>query len=117
MMSSAISRGLCCMALLATAARAQNVSAGARALVVSDTLPVYAAMSASSVLKTTLQKGDAVTIGVVLFGDDVTWCAVSKTGETRRLGFVSCEFLEPDRSSAPPPGAQTKPKPVTVREI
>ena len=118
MRSSAISRGLC-LALLATAARAQTVAAGARALVNSDTLPVYNSMSTSSAVKATLTRGDAVTIGLVLFGDDVTWCAVSKTGDNKRLGYASCEFLEPERPStaAPPAAPQPKSKPITIREV
>src|SRR5881394_272858 len=91
--SSAISRGLC-LALLATSAQAQTVAAGARAVVNSDKLPVYNSMSVTSPVKATLGRGEAVTIGLVLFGDDVTWCAVSKTGDNKRLGYVSCEFLE-----------------------
>jgi len=116
--SSAISRGLC-MALLATSARAQNVAAGARAVVNGDTLPVYASMSTSSAVKATLSRGDAVTIGLVLFGDDTTWCAVSKSGETRRLGYAACEFLEQERSTSPGPVNTTPapaPKKFVVRE-
>src|SRR5437764_11113233 len=110
-------QGLALGLLVAAVGRGQTVGAGARAVVASDTLPVYSAMSASSVVKTTLQRGDAVVIGLVLFGDDITWCAVSKGGETRRLGFVSCEFLEQDRgqaSSAPPP--KPPQPPITIRE-
>jgi hypothetical protein len=47
-----------------------------------------------------------------LFETDVTWCAISKPGETKRLGFASCEFLEPDRaSSAPTPAPVVVPAP------
>src|SRR6185503_12292915 len=102
--SAAISQGFC-LALLATTAQAQTVAAGARAVVSSDSLPVYNSMSTSSAVKATLTRGDAVTIGLVLFGDDVTWCAISKTGETRRLGYASCEFLEPERTAAATPAA------------
>jgi hypothetical protein len=117
MRSSAISRGLC-LVLLATAARAQTVAAGARAVVNSDTLPVYNSMSTSSAVKATLTRGDAVTIGLVLFGDDVTWCAISKTGDNKRLGYASCEFLEQERpATAAPPPEQPKPKPITIREV
>jgi hypothetical protein len=117
------------LALLAAAAQAQTVAAGARAKVGTDTLPVYAKMSQSGDVLVTLKRGDMVTIGLVLFDSDVTWCAISKAGETKRLGFASCEFLEPDRSSAapeppglapppssPPPAPLPKPKPVTIRE-
>ena len=46
-----------------------------------------------------------------------------RAGETKRLGFASCEFLEPDRSSkaveppglTPPPDPLPRPKPV-IRE-
>src|SRR5258708_4986296 len=117
MRSSAISRGLC-LALLASAAQAQTVAAGARAVVNSDSLPLYNSISTSSAVKATLTRGDAVTIGLVLFGDDVTWCAISKTGDTRRLGYASCEFLEPERPAAAPPAApQPKSKPITIREV
>jgi hypothetical protein len=118
MRSSAISRGLC-LALLATAARAQTVAAGARAIVNTDTLPVYTAMSVSSAVKATLARGDSVSIGLVLFGDDITWCAISKTGETRRLGFASCEFLEADRSaaSAPTDAPRAPLRPISIREV
>src|SRR5437016_9201427 len=112
---SSVWRGLA-LALLATTARGQTVAAGARAVVASDTLPVYTAMSASSVVKATLQRGEQLTIGLVLFGDDITWCAVSRTGETRRLGFASCEFLEPDRGPASPAAAKPKPQPITIRD-
>jgi hypothetical protein len=107
-----------CLAL-----QAQTVAAGARAVVGADTLPVYATMSQSGEVRATLKRGDIVTIGLVLFDSDVTWCAIARVGETKRLGFASCEFLEPDRSSAAPapPAALTpltppKAKPVTIRE-
>src|SRR5258708_25747789 len=108
------------MALLTTAARGQPVAAGAGAVVASDTLPVYTSMSASSAVKATLQRGELVTIGLVLFGDDTTWCAVSKNGETRRLGFASCEFLEQDRgqyATQAPPAPKPPPQPITIREL
>src|SRR5204862_3690795 len=70
-----------------------------------------------SAVKATLQRGELLTIGLVLFGDDITWCAVSRSGETRRLGFVSCEFLEPDRGSGgAPSAAKPKPAPITIRD-
>src|SRR6266566_4283435 len=108
------------LALLATAAQAQTVAAGARAVVGADTLPVYAKMSQAGDVLVTLKRGDIVTIGLVLFDADITWCAISKAGETKRLGFASCEFLEADRSSkaveppglTPPPEPLPKPKPV-----
>src|SRR6266849_4561559 len=119
MRSSGVSRSLC-LALLATSAHAQQtVAAGAKAVVSSDSLPVYGAMSSSGEVKATLKRGDRVTIGVVLFGDDVTWCAITRAGETRRLGFASCEFLEQDRgtaTTAPPPPVEPK-KPIPVREV
>ena len=112
------------LALLATVAQAQTVAAGARAVVGADTLPVYAKMSQAGDVLVTLKRGDIVTIGLVLFDSDITWCAISRAGETKRLGFASCEFLEPDRSSVapeppglmPPPAPLPKPKPVTIRE-
>src|SRR5260370_12651065 len=111
------------LALLATAANAQTVAAGARAVVGADPLPVYAKMSQAGDVLVTLKRGDIVTIGLVLFDADITWCAISRAGEAKRLGFASCEFLEPDRSSkaveppglTPPPEPLPKPKPV-IRE-
>ena len=116
--------GAVCYLLLATAAQAQTVAAGARAVVGADTLPVYAKMSQSGDVVLALKRGDIVTIGLVLFDSDITWCAISRPGETKRLGFASCEFLEPDRSSkaVEPPGLTPLPeplpktKPVTIRE-
>ncbi len=102
------------LGLLAATVQAQTVAAGARAIVGADTLPVYATMSQAGEPKATLKRGDIVTIGLVLFDADVTWCAISKIGETKRLGFASCEFLERDRSAAPapaPPVAATPPAP------
>jgi hypothetical protein len=112
------------LALLATAAQAQTVAAGARAVVGADTVLVYAKMSQAGDVAVTLKRGEIVTIGLVLFDSDITWCAISRAGETKRLGFASCEFLEPDRSSkaveppglTPPPEPLPKPKPITVRE-
>ena len=112
------------LALLAATAQGQTVPAGARAVVGADTLPVYAKMSESAPVLVTLKRGDIVTIGLVLFDSDITWCAISRPGETRRLGFASCEFLQPDRSSAapeppgpaPPPAPLPKTTPVTIRE-
>jgi len=105
--------------LAATAAQAQTVTAGARAVVNSDTLPVYASMSDTTEAKVTLKRGDVVIIGLVLFGSDTTWCAISKAGESKRLGFASCEFLEPDRGLTAAPEAPPPPKsePVTIREV
>src|SRR5260370_29253743 len=100
--------------LRAATVQAQTGAAGARAIVGADTLPVYATMSQAGEPKATLKRGDIVTIGLVLFDADVTWCAISKIGETKRLGFASCEFLERDRSAAPrrPPAvAATPPAP------
>ena len=55
MRSSGVSLGLC-LALLAISARAQQtVSAGARAVVNADSLPVYAAMSSGGDVKATLK--------------------------------------------------------------
>src|SRR5882672_3349963 len=107
--------------LAAVAAQAQTVTAGARAVVNSDTLPVYASMSDTTEVKVTLKRGEVVIIGLVLFGSDTTWCAISKAGQSKRLGFASCEFLEPDRgltaaseaAPAPPP----KSEPVKIREV
>jgi hypothetical protein len=112
------------LGLLAATAQAQTVAAGARAVVGADAVPVYATMSLSGEPRVTLKRGDVVTIGLVLFDTDVTWCAISKAGETKRLGFASCEFLEPDRGSpaptpapapvvvpAPPPPPPAPPKP------
>src|ERR1700674_2245019 len=97
--------------LLAATAHAQTVAAGGRAIVGAAALPVFAKMSQSGDVLATLKRGEIVTIGLVLFDSDVTWCAISKAGETKRLGFASCEFLEPDRSStAPePPGLEPPP--------
>src|SRR5690348_8057781 len=114
MNKAALSRFLTSALLAMAVARAQSVGAGARALVGSDTLPVYASMSESSEVRATLKRGDPVVIGVVLFGADITWCAVSKPGETRRLGYASCEFLEPDRAPAAP---QPQSNSVTSRQI
>src|SRR5258708_4490281 len=125
MMKPAISQALC-LALAAVAAQAQTVAAGARAVVSSETLPVYASMSESAEVRWRLKRGDTVVIGLVVFGSDVTWCAISRAGETKRLGFASCEFLEPASGSAPasapaaePPEAkpQSKPTPITIREV
>ena len=125
-------RNVVILALLASAmAQGQSVAAGARALVSSDRLPVYASMSDTAEVKATLTKGETVIIGLVLFGDNTTWCALSRVGQSRRLGFASCEFLEPDRGPnaaveaipapppvpAQPPPAKSKPKPVTIREV
>jgi hypothetical protein len=110
------------LALLAGTAQAQTVAAGARAVVGADTLPVYAKMSQAGDVLVKLKRGEIVTIGLVLFDSDITWCAISRVGETKRLGFASCEFLEPDRAAAPvePPGLTPPPapapKPVTIRE-
>src|ERR1700680_3323375 len=106
------------LALLAATAQAQTVAAGARAVVGADALPVYAKMSQSGDPLVTLKRGEIVTIGLVLFDSDVTWCAISKAGETKRLGFASCEFLEPARSSvAPePPGLAPPPAPLPKTE-
>jgi hypothetical protein len=116
MNKGAIPRGLC-LTLLAAAAHAQTVAAGARAVVSSDTLSVYATMSESGDVRVTLKRGDAVTIGLVLFGTDTTWCAVSKAGETKRLGFASCESLEPDRGGAAAAPAPTPPTPVAAAPV
>jgi hypothetical protein len=94
-----------CLAL-----QAQTVAAGARAVVGADALPVYGTMSQSGEVRATLKRGDIVTIGLVLFDSEITWCAIARIGETKRLGFASCEFLEPDRSSpAPAPSATLTP--------
>lgn len=75
-----ISQGLCLAALAVAAARAQTIGAGARAVVASDTLPVFASMSESAQPKLTLKRGEQVVIGMVLFGSETTWCAISCVG-------------------------------------
>src|SRR5947209_5237527 len=118
MKTAAISLGVCVALFSAVTAQAQNVAAGARAVVAADTLPVHAAMSESSEVRATLKRGDSVVIGLVLFGSEITWCAVSRAGENKRLGFASCEFLEPDRSpatAAAPAPAGPAPMPVMIR--
>ncbi|MFN0172103.1 MAG: hypothetical protein ACKV22_37350 [Bryobacteraceae bacterium] len=110
-------------------------SAGARAVVSVDKLPVFLKMSAESTQVHQLLKGDVVVIGLVMFGDDVTWCAISKLGETRRIGYVACEQLQPDKTQsntsvppapaepasatpAPAPPAAREPKaPIRIREV
>ena len=52
-------------------------------------------MSETGAPKATLKSGERVIIGMVLFGSDTTWCAISREGETKRFGYASCEFLEP----------------------
>src|SRR5260221_8270777 len=99
MHKAAITQALC-LALAAATAQAQTVAAGARAVVSSDTRKVYASMSEAADVRWTLKRGDPVVIGLVVFGADVTWCAVSKAGEAKRLGFASCEFLEPAGGTA-----------------
>src|SRR5882724_1517932 len=106
------------LALAAVSAHAQTAAAGARAVVTSETVPVYASMSQSAQVRFMLKRGDTVVIGLVLFGDDVTWCAVSKPGETKRLGYASCEFLEPpsNATAAAPAAAPAPSKPIMIRE-
>ena len=99
---------------------AQN--AGAKARVAVDELPVYLKMKAEGPPLKMLFKGDSVVIGLVLFGDDITWCAVSKPLESKRLGYVSCESLEPDKGekpAQPEPVPVPKPpaQPIKIREI
>ena len=89
----------------------QAVPAGARAVVGADTLPVYAQMSVESAVRATLKRGDTVTIALVVFGSDVTWCAVVKPGETKRLGYASCEFLDPERNPVAPAPVPPAPMP------
>src|ERR1700752_5536144 len=91
---TAATSALCLLLCLPLKAAAQAVPAGARAVVSADTLPVYTKMSVESPVHVTLKRGDIVTIALVVFGSDVTWCAVVKPGESRRLGYASCEFLD-----------------------
>jgi hypothetical protein len=119
-----------CLALLTAPARAQTIAAGARAVVSTDALPVYVNMSAPGQVKATLKRGDRVIIGMVLFGSETTWCAISREGETKRLGYASCEFLEPENAppsatpaapapapSSPATPSRPKPAPVKIREV
>jgi hypothetical protein len=104
-------------------------TAGARAVVGVDRLPVYPKMSTVSAPVWQLSKGDAVQITLVLFGDEITWCAISRVGESKRLGYVSCDHLTPDRGTegaAEPPAAATPAapaapppprEPVRIREV
>ncbi len=105
-------------------------TAGARAVAGIDRLPVYPKMSTASAPVGQLSKGDAVQITLVLFGDEITWCAISRVGETKRLGYVSCDQLTPDRggeeaAAAPPaaatpatPPAPAQPRePIRIREV
>ena len=101
-------------------------SAGASAVAIKDS-PIYAKMDSSQDPIYTLPKGQAVVIGMVLFGDEVAWCAVTRPGEKKRLGYVSCEDLESDRSPQadseaaaapkPAPAPAPPPGPIRVREV
>jgi hypothetical protein len=91
------------------AATAWSQAAGARAVVTAETTPVYPAMGTQKPAVAELRKGDRVVIGLVMFGDDVTWCAVMRPGETKRLGYVSCELLAPDREDAAAQAPQPAP--------
>jgi hypothetical protein len=107
-------------------------TAGARAVASVDRLPVYPKMSTASAPVWQLSKGDAVQITLVLFGDEITWCAISRVGESKRLGYVSCDQLTPDRGTegagGPPdppaaatpatPAAPPQPRePIRIREV
>jgi len=53
------------LALAAVSAHAQTAAAGARAVVTSETVPVYASMSQSAQVRFMLKRGDTVVIGLV----------------------------------------------------
>lgn len=106
-------------------------TAGARAVAGIDRLPVYPKMSTASAPVWQLSKGDAVQITLVLFGDDITWCAISRVGQSKRLGYVSCDHLTPDRGAegaaasdppaaatpATPPAPPQPREPIRIREV
>lgn len=81
---------------------------------------MYAQMTTDRPAVRMLEQGEVVSIGLVMFGDEVTWCAISRPGETKKLGFISCEFVEPEKAggaeAAPVQAAQPKQE-IRVREI
>lgn len=106
--------------LPAAAGMLNGQTAGARSVVAPETVPYFSRMDEKQEPAGMLRRGDVLDIGLVLFGQDVTWCAVTRPGDTRRLGYVACEALrpyrEPEPAPEPPPPPPPPPTPV-VREV
>ncbi|HYM09879.1 MAG TPA: hypothetical protein VEU62_04060 [Bryobacterales bacterium] len=85
------------LVLLPLGARA----AGNGATVKAESAPVYADRSPGAALVKTLQKGDAVEVGVAFAGADGEWCTVREVGQKPILGYVRCEQLEREQKPQP----------------
>jgi hypothetical protein len=103
--------------LASVAATAFAQSAGTRAVISADRAPLYAKMSLENPPLRMLEKGEIVSIGLVLFGDDVTWCAVSRPGETKRIGYVSCDLLESEKAAAQAAAQAPPAAAIRIREV
>src|SRR5258708_8107346 len=79
-----------------------------RAMVNTESVPIYAETSRSSVVVKTLAKGEAVTIAYTVATGEGDWCSMSD-----RAGYVLCSFLtreeppKPETTAAPLPAGIT----------
>jgi clan AA aspartic protease (TIGR02281 family) len=66
-----------------------------RAIVRSEQLKVYAEASLDSFPVGTLQRGEAVTVKIEIFGSGLgePWCGILPVDATRRPGYVPCDQL------------------------
>src|SRR5258708_32108673 len=96
--------------LMLAAATSGAASDTSRAMVNTESVPIYAETSRSSVVVKTLAKGEAVTIAYTVATGEGDWCSMSD-----RAGYVLCSFLtreeppKPETTAAPLPAGITTP--------
>ena len=65
-----------------------------KAVVKSESLALYSAMSVKSDVVKSLKKGDTVSIDLELMNSEGVWCGIIGDGKTETMGFALCEGLE-----------------------
>jgi hypothetical protein len=69
-----------------------------------DSLAVYSKMSTESDVVTTLARGTAVRILLVVTGAEGNWCSIASQDGSSRIGYVPCSGLDRPKDIPAPPG-------------
>jgi hypothetical protein len=72
-----------------------------RAVVKSDSSPVYSKMSTASEVVKTLKRGDAVVVEISISGYDGEWCRIREESRTTGLGYIRCGLLDREQPINP----------------
>lgn|SRR5712692_11980467 len=97
---------VCVLSWAVHSARAQQSWA---AYVTADEVPVYADMSTSSNVLTSLHKGTSVALLFALQTSQGTWCKIRVQSDRQDFGFVLCSQIIGDIRHRPVAGPRPRP--------